>query len=288
MAYAYHDNKQRYFEHQCRVTADYVIPFIEKSGPLPPNARVLEIGCAEAGVLKAFLERGANAVGVDRNGVRLERGREFLAGAIEQGRLMLLHRDAHTLGEEEQFVGSFDLIVLKDVIEHVDDRPALFALMARLLRPGGRVFFSFPPWQMPFGGHQQNCQSRVLSRLPYFHLLPTTTYKKVLEAFGERPKRIESLLATRATGISTSEFEALVDRSGYRTLERRHYLTNPIYSYRFGIKPLTQGEGIVRQASWRDFVTTCAYYLVEPAPTREVAPGDARSSSGVMSSSRVP
>jgi SAM-dependent methyltransferase len=192
---------------------------------------------------------------------------------------MLLHRDAQTLGEEEQFVGSFDLIVLKDVIEHVDDRPALFALMARLLRPGGRVFLAFPPWQMPFGGHQQNCQSRVLSRLPYFHLLPTNTYRKVLEAFGERPKRIDSLLATRATGISTSEFEALVDRSGYRTLERRHYLTNPIYSYRFGIKPLTQAEGIVRQASWRDFVTTCAYYLVEPATTRVVVAGQARASS---------
>jgi SAM-dependent methyltransferase len=279
VAYAYHDNKQRYFEHQCRVTADYVIPFIEKSEPLPPNARVLEIGCGEAGVLKAFLDRGANAGGVDRNGVRLERGREFLAGAIEQGRLMLLHRDAHTLGEEVQFVGAFDLIVLKDVIEHVDDRQALFTLMARLLRPGGRVFLAFPPWQMPFGGHQQNCESRVLSRLPFFHLLPTATYRKVLEAFGEKPKRIDSLMATRATGISTSEFEALVERSGYRTLERLHYLINPIYSYRFGLKPLTQARGIVCRAALRDFVTTCAYYLIEPAMTRVVVGGQASVSS---------
>jgi SAM-dependent methyltransferase len=264
VAYAYHDNKQRYFEHQCRVTADYVIPFIERSGLLPPNARVLEIGCGEAGVLKAFLERGAIAVGVDRNGSRLERGREFLAGAIEQGRLMLLHRDAHTLGEDEHFVGSFDVIVLKDVIEHVDDRPSLFALMARLLRPGGRVFLAFPPWQMPFGGHQQNCRSRVLSRLPYFHLLPTATYRTVLEAFREQPKRITSLLATKDTGISTYEFEALVERSGYRTLQRLHYLITPIYSYRIGLEPWKQASSISRRASWRDFVTTCAYYLVEP------------------------
>jgi SAM-dependent methyltransferase len=264
VAYAYHENKQRYFDHQCRVTADYVIPFIEKSGPLPPNARVLEIGCGEAGVLKAFLERGAKAVGVDRNGARLEKGRELLAGAIEQGRLMLLHRDAHTLGEEEQFVGSFDLIVLKDVIEHVDDRPSLFALMARLLRPDGRVFLAFPPWQMPFGGHQQNCRSRVLSRLPYFHLLPSVAYRKVLQSFGEQPKRIDSLMATKDTGISTFEFEALVDRSGYRTLERLFYLTNPIYSYRFGLTPVRQAKWVASQAIWRDFVTTCAYYVVQP------------------------
>jgi SAM-dependent methyltransferase len=264
VAYAYHENKQRYFEHQCRVTADYVIPFVERSGPIPPNARVLEIGCGEAGVLKAFLDRGSSAVGVDRNGARLQKGRELLAGAIEQGRLMLLHRDAHTLGEEEQFIGSFDLIVLKDVIEHVDDRPALFALMARLLRPGGRVFLAFPPWQMPFGGHQQNCRSRVLSRLPYFHLLPGATYRKVLESFHEHPKRVDSLLAIKDTGISTLEFEALVDSSGYRTLERRFYLTNPIYSYRFGLTPVRQVGWVASQATWRDFVTTCAYYLVQP------------------------
>jgi SAM-dependent methyltransferase len=151
MAYAYHHSRARYFEHQYRVTADHVIPFIEESGALSANAHVLEIGCAEAGVLKAFLERGAVAVGVDRNGNRLEQGKEFLSDAIRGGQLTLLNQDAHTLGEHAEFRGRFDLIVLKDVIEHVEDRPALFALMARLLRPGGRAFVAFPPWRMPFG-----------------------------------------------------------------------------------------------------------------------------------------
>ena len=70
MAYAYHDDKKRYFEHQYRVTAEHVIPFVERSGPLSAAARVLEIGCAEAGVLRAFLERGATAVGVDSSARR--------------------------------------------------------------------------------------------------------------------------------------------------------------------------------------------------------------------------
>ena len=264
MAYAYHENRLRYFEHQCRVTADHVIPFIERSRDIPPNARVLEIGCGEAGVLKAFLDRGASAVGVDRNATRLERGRQLLAGEIDRGRVTLLHRDALTLGEDDEFVGTFDLIVLKDVIEHVDDRPTLFALMARLLRPNGRVFLAFPPWQMPFGGHQQICRSRALSRLPYFHLLPASTYEKILRAFGEHPGRVSSLLATKSTGISTSEFEALIERCKYQTISKRLYLLNPMYSYRFGLKPVRQAGWVARQSPWRDFVTTCAYYLVEP------------------------
>jgi len=72
VAHSYHDDRARYFEDQCRVTEEYVIPFLEESGALPGAARVLEIGCAEAGVLKAFLQRGATAVGVDRNAGRLE------------------------------------------------------------------------------------------------------------------------------------------------------------------------------------------------------------------------
>jgi SAM-dependent methyltransferase len=264
MAYAYHQSRARYFEHQYRVTADHVIPFVEESGALSANAHVLEIGCGEAGVLKAFLERGAVAVGVDRNGNRLEQGKEFLSDAIRGGQLTLLHQDAHTLGEHAEFRGRFDLIVLKDVIEHVEERPALFALMARLLRPGGRAFVAFPPWRMPFGGHQQICSSWLLSHTPYFHLLPTSTYRAVLAGFAEKPGRIQSLLDTKRTGLATSEFEELVARCGYEILGERLYLFNPMYAYRFRVKPRTQAEWITTRKSLRDFVTTCAYYTLTP------------------------
>ena len=264
MPHAYHENRARYFAHQCRVTADHVIPFVEQSGPLPTGAHVLEIGCAEAGVLKAFLERGAVAVGVDRNGQRLERGKEFLAPAIADGRLTLLHQDAHDLLEHRRFHGYFDLIVLKDVIEHVEDRPSLFAVMAKLLAPTGRVFMAFPPWRMPFGGHQQMCKSRVLSRLPYFHLLPMPAYDSLLGWFGEKPSRRESLLATKRTGIASAEFEALTRRVGYRIVSERFYLLNPMYAYRFGVTAREQVPLIAAQKSLRDFVTTCAYYTLFP------------------------
>jgi SAM-dependent methyltransferase len=122
MAYAYHADRRRYFEHQRLVTAEYVIPFIEESGPLHRHSHVLEIGCGEAGVLKAFLDRGATAVGVDRNPTRLERGAALLSEDIAAGRIALLHKDANTLLDDETHRGAFDLIVMKDVIEHIEDR----------------------------------------------------------------------------------------------------------------------------------------------------------------------
>lgn len=264
MAHTYHDDRARYFEHQCQVTADYVIPFVELSGALPGAGRVLEIGCAEAGVLKAFLDRGLTAVGVDRNGGRLERGKTLLSDAIRDGRLTLLHQDAQDLLEHERFRSYFDLIVLKDVIEHVEDRPALFAVMARLLRPGGRVFMSFPPWQMPFGGHQQICRSWLLSRLPYVHLLPERAYRRVLTAFSEKPARIESLMATYRTGLASAELPSIAANAGYTVLSERLYLLNPMYAYRFGIEPRVQAPWLAAQTKFRDFVTTCAYYTLTP------------------------
>lgn len=144
MAFAYHRDRTRYFQDQCQVTEDYLVPFVEADRPLPTTPRVLEIGCAEAGVLLAFLKRGGTAVGVDRNERRLNKGRELHAEAIKEGKLELINIDAAELANMPGYFGTFDLIVLKDVIEHIDDKPRLFGIMARLLRPDGRVFLSFP------------------------------------------------------------------------------------------------------------------------------------------------
>ncbi len=81
----------------------------------------------------------------------------------------------------------FDLIILKDVIEHIHDQDAILSRLRNFLKPGGHIFFGFPPWQMPFGGHQQVLAHRLLSRTPYFHLLPVPLYRGILKAFGETP-----------------------------------------------------------------------------------------------------
>lgn len=60
---------------------------------------------------------------------------------------------------------------------------------------------------MPHGGHQQICESKFLSMLPYYHLLPSFLYKLVLRSFGEAPSTIECLMEVKSTGISIERFE---------------------------------------------------------------------------------
>jgi len=63
MVYAFHKDARQQFKQQRQVTADHIIPFIEQVMTLGRGMQVLEVGCAEGGALKAFLELGIRGVG---------------------------------------------------------------------------------------------------------------------------------------------------------------------------------------------------------------------------------
>ena len=54
--YEFHSDKDRYFDMQYRVTREHILPFLRQYATGKKWNGVLEIGCAEAGVLKAFRE----------------------------------------------------------------------------------------------------------------------------------------------------------------------------------------------------------------------------------------
>lgn len=132
--------------------------------------------------------------------------------------------------------------------------------MKKFLRPGGAIFFGFPPWQMPFGGHQQICRSR-LSRLPYIHLLPRPLYKTLLK-WKQEP--VDELMEIRDTRLSIERFERICRTQGYKIVGADHYLLNPIYEWKFGWKPRRQWTWLRSIPYLRNYLTTCVYYLIKP------------------------
>ena len=76
--FEFHADRKRYFDIQVMNAEKYVIPFIEEKFPLKPGMRVLEIGCGEGGVLKAFINRGCEGVGVELDAPRMDHPREYL------------------------------------------------------------------------------------------------------------------------------------------------------------------------------------------------------------------
>ena len=259
--FEFHADRRRYFDIQVDNATKYVLPFIEEKFSIKAGMRVLEIGCGEAGVLKPFIDKGCTAIGVEFDLIRIELANEYLKDEVASGKLSFIGKDIYLVDAEKELGGKFDLIILKDVIEHIHDQPKLIAEMQRFLLPNGCIFFGFPPWQMPFGGHQQIAKNKWLSKLPYYHLLPRGIYKWLLKRNDEN---ITELLEIRDTRISIEKFERIATATGYNIINKIHFLFNPIYEYKFNIKARKQLP-IIRNIPWlRNFVTTCVYYLITP------------------------
>jgi SAM-dependent methyltransferase len=99
----------------------------------PADTRILDVGCGSAWLGEHF----ADYTGIDVSP-------EAVEAARRRGREVLLADVDEALPFEE---GSFDGVVLKDVLEHVLNPVSLVRETRRVLRHGGRVFASSPDAQ---------------------------------------------------------------------------------------------------------------------------------------------
>lgn len=264
--YEFHKDKdeERYFGYQYLTARDHILPFVLQVKPMDEIRTVLEIGCGEAGVLKAFVEAGCRCMGIELSESRMQKAIIRHSDAITAGQITFLNKDIYEVDPDHELPFKFDLIVLKDVIEHIPRQEIFIPRLAEFLSPDGVIFFGFPPWQMPFGGHQQICESKLLSRWPYVHLLPRGIYAKLLRMCGEPDYRQIELLEIRDTGLSIGQFERILRSARMQVLRRTLWLLNPIYRYKFGKGPIKQFAVVGAIPFMRNFFTTAAYYVVRP------------------------
>jgi SAM-dependent methyltransferase len=239
-----------------------VLPFIERTKPVAKGTKVLEIGCGEGGVLVPFAERGCFCIGVDLDKLRIDLAHDLLKDEIAKGQMEFMCKNVYDDDFLQRFKNYFDLIILKDTIEHIPSQEKFIPYLRNFLTEGGQIFFGFPPWYMPFGGHQQICHKKWTSKMPYYHLLPRPVYKGILKMAGEPENIIRELMDVVGTRITIERFERIVKKNGFKVLSKTHYLINPIYRYKFGLQPKKQLRFITWLPYFRDFLTTCVYYTI--------------------------
>lgn len=262
MALKQHKDAGVRYDQQVENSRNYVLPFIAGTKPLQPGIRVLEIGAGEGGVLFPFAEKGCYCVGVDLDKVRIDIANDYLGKEVAEGKMKFLCKNVYDADFLEKYRNYFDVIILKDTIEHIPEQEKFIPYLKNLIKPDGQIFFGFPPWYMPFGGHQQLCQHKFPSMLPYYHLLPRGIYKAVLKLMGETNDTIKILLEIYDTRISIERFEKIIAESGFKVKNKTHFLINPIYKYKFGLQPRKQWGPVTHIPFLRNFVTTCVYYTV--------------------------
>ncbi len=262
MSLEHHGKPEIMFQQQLDNARQYVVPFIQQVKTEIKNLKVLEIGAGEAGVLCAFAEQGADCTGLELQYWRVDRGKEYAKDFISQYKLNLRVGNFFDTEIQKEFTGKFDLIILKDVIEHLPEQEKVMKILKQFLKKDGIIFFGFPPWCMPFGGHQQVAIGK-LGKLPYYHILPRSIYEFVLKnIFHQSNGTITALLEVHDTQISINRFERCVRSGGMKIMKKELFLINPIYKYKFGWKPRKQIPILKSIPYLRDFFTTCCYYIV--------------------------
>lgn len=253
-----HGNKPQYFDEQSRTTKKFVVPFLNEFINIDQDTSVLEIGCAEAGNLKPFVDLGCKTTGIDISCGRIERAKSFYKDHRNRKNLELICEDIYNVKPTKKY----DIIIMRDVIEHIPNQEKFMGFVKQFLKAEGKFFLAFPPWQNPFGGHQQVCKSKFLSVLPWFHLFPRRIYKFILKVFGESEGTIRALLEIKDTGISIERFQRILKHENYNIERRVFYFINPNYETKFGFKPRKQ-IGLICAIPWlRNFFTTAMYYVV--------------------------
>ncbi len=122
-----------------RKRLDFVVGVISRYRP----ARVLDMGCGTGANLTALLAArfpGTQFVGVDSD-----------EASIAFARRENLHGNARYVPETEAgSLGTFDLVIASEVIEHVEDPNALLDFLKSRLIAGGKIVLTLPNGYGPF------------------------------------------------------------------------------------------------------------------------------------------
>ena len=102
------------------------------------GAAVLDVGCGGGILAEAMARRGAKVTGIDLADKPLRVAQlHLLESRLE---IEYLSTSADELARARP--GKFDVVTCMELLEHVPEPAAMVAACARLVRPGGQVFFS--------------------------------------------------------------------------------------------------------------------------------------------------
>lgn len=112
--------------------------FIDEKASLN-GKKVLDVGCGGGILAESMARRGADVMGIDMGEAPLAVAQLH---ALEMGVENVQYQQIPVEQLAEQQPNSFDIVTCMEMLEHVPDPSSIIQACAKLVKPGGHVFFS--------------------------------------------------------------------------------------------------------------------------------------------------
>lgn len=185
---------------------EHAIDYIKKK--FPPGSRVLDVGCFNGFFVRALVDQGYDAVGVDFNKRAIDYGVKHYG----------LQQRLRIGGVSSGVRDSYDVVVLFEVLEHLESFESLVEDLVGRLRPGGALIVSVPNARMSW---------RPPLDFPPHHLSRFTplAIRSLLQKSG---LRIDSHLEQASLFDFVRNFSGLAFRSSGKSMRGGSFRARPV------------------------------------------------------------
>ena len=192
---------------------------------------VLDAGCGLGGKTVYYAEQGCRSiVGIDMDDNHIRYAEAFAAkkatanAEFKRGMLNELPFESDT----------FDIIILNDVVEHIDREILAKALTEckRVVKAGGRICMEFPPWQSHDAAHLDD-----YIHIPWMQVLfSSETLINVTKRMNPKPRHGKLSVIKhfeQLNRITTKEFKRIIRDLDFKVINLRHRMIKGIMCLRY-------------------------------------------------------